>query len=165
MGLFSFFSPKVPPKDIIKLERLNEGQALRVLLWADVPVQYQKFYADPNATSAFLDATDTELKGLRSGVVAERVVTLNTVGAASVDEERETLNDAHPDYKKVLDGEKVVPDYVMATVAVKTLVQWDEATLDQALGDAWQAFQNEVNAGLKGGSDFSNYGEANEIAP
>jgi hypothetical protein len=62
---------------IIILERVNAPSdlAYRYVLWADVPAARQRFYADPNAQSAYLDATADDLAALRSGAVVEKVST------------------------------------------------------------------------------------------
>ncbi len=60
---------------IIILERVNPPSdlAYRYVLWADVPAARQRFHADPNKTSAYIDATTEDLATLRSGAVAEKV--------------------------------------------------------------------------------------------
>lgn len=67
-------------KKAIVLEQPGEGTGkqteVRAVLWADVPVARQTFYADPNKTSAFRNADAGELAALRTGAVAERVVTI-----------------------------------------------------------------------------------------
>lgn len=61
------------PKWIIILERINEpsDMAFRYVLWAEVPITRQAFYADPEATSAYKEATAEELAAIRSGAVRE----------------------------------------------------------------------------------------------
>lgn len=63
-------------RKIIILESQQPGQgdiAFRYALWADVPTARQTRYADANATSAFLAATQAEIDAIRSGAVVEKV--------------------------------------------------------------------------------------------
>lgn len=54
----------------------EEQPAQRVVLWADVSTNHQRFYANANATSAFLDATAQEITDLKNGAIVERVITV-----------------------------------------------------------------------------------------
>lgn len=67
-------------KKIIVLDARADGPGqqieINLALWADVPTARQPFYADPNAVSAFRNATNAELTALRNGSVVERVVTI-----------------------------------------------------------------------------------------
>lgn len=47
----------------------------RIALWVNVPAGCEKFYADPTATSAYLDISADQLAALREGRIAERVET------------------------------------------------------------------------------------------
>lgn len=64
-------------KRAIILDSIADGAGrqteVRVAFWADVPAPRQRFYANPEATSAFLDADATELAAIRTGAIAERV--------------------------------------------------------------------------------------------
>jgi hypothetical protein len=60
---------------IIVLDKvLAETNAFNVLLWADVPVARQRFYAnDTIAASAWMDAIPADVDALKSGAVVEQV--------------------------------------------------------------------------------------------
>lgn len=62
-------------KRIVILERINEPSdlAFQFVLWADVPVARQARYADPNATSAYAEATAAEIDAIKTGAVAEQL--------------------------------------------------------------------------------------------
>lgn len=49
----------------------------RVAFWLDVPAERQRFYANPAATSAFLDASAADLAALKAGQIAEVVETIS----------------------------------------------------------------------------------------
>lgn len=69
-------------KHIIILDRPEPG-SYRFVFWADVPVSRQPFYANAAFVSAYKDATAGEKTALTSGVVTERVGTIN-IGAMSL---------------------------------------------------------------------------------
>lgn len=69
----------MPRLRIIVLDSPDVSQAarsnFRLALWADVPVARQKFYAQAQKTSQWLDATLQDNQNLQNGLVAESVVT------------------------------------------------------------------------------------------
>lgn len=73
-----------------------------------------------------------------------RTDSLNAFTLRTKDEQREALNDDHPDYGKVDPATKdfVVPVYVVKSVAVKYYEPWDDATLQGQLLKLWQAFKD-----------------------
>src|SRR5438552_2356336 len=76
-------------KRIIVLEQTGTA-GWRLALWVDVPTARQRFYADPNRASAFLDASAAELTALRSGAVAERVVPVDFDGTRTLAQKEAT---------------------------------------------------------------------------
>jgi len=63
----------MPAKRVIILDRDSTGAAAyRAVLWADVPAGNQIAYANPSATSVYLNISSTELQAIRNGLVAER---------------------------------------------------------------------------------------------
>ena len=62
-------------KKLIILDKLSGGQ-YRAVLWADVPEKQRKFFSNPNATSAYKDASEAELAALRDGRLADIAPTL-----------------------------------------------------------------------------------------
>ena len=71
---------------IIILDRVNAPSdlAYRYVLWADVPAARQRFFADPNATSAYIDASADDLAALRSGAVVEKGCTYTWQAGATL---------------------------------------------------------------------------------
>lgn len=53
----------------------------KLVFWYDVPVSRQKFYADPNAKSAWIDAQAGDLTALQNGSVFEEVVEYSPDGS------------------------------------------------------------------------------------
>jgi hypothetical protein len=68
-------------KQIIILDDIpvQQGVAFSYAMWAAVPVARQPKHANPNATSAYQNATAAELTALRNGEVIERVETAHFV--------------------------------------------------------------------------------------
>lgn len=61
----------MPRLRIIMLDQ-DDPQTFRYVLWADVPLARQTFYANPSAASAWKEATAEDVAALRSGAVVER---------------------------------------------------------------------------------------------
>jgi hypothetical protein len=78
------------PKRIIILERVNNNR-FRYALWVDVPVDRQRYYVNPNATSAYRDASDEELNEIRRGAVCEKVEISANIDGATISEIRQLL--------------------------------------------------------------------------
>lgn len=57
---------------IIILNRDTDTNGFQYVLWADVPVARQPFYADPAKQSAWKDALPADNTALQNGTVAER---------------------------------------------------------------------------------------------
>lgn len=57
---------------IIVLEKDPSEPVYRYVLWADVPIERQPFYANPTAQSAWTGATASDLTALQNGSVVER---------------------------------------------------------------------------------------------
>ncbi len=66
------------PQAIIILDQEGMPSDLnyRVAFWLDVPAARQRFYANANATSAFLDAAAGDLAALKAGQIVEVVETI-----------------------------------------------------------------------------------------
>lgn len=78
------------PKQIIILERTDNNR-FRVAYWVSPPVPRRPFYANPDAKSAYVLATDAELADLRSGAVVERVEDHSFPVAANISQVRAGL--------------------------------------------------------------------------
>lgn len=64
----------MPAKRSILIGRTHPTASFyRYVLWADVPAGNQAAYRNPNATSAYENATPAELQAIRDGLVAEKV--------------------------------------------------------------------------------------------
>lgn len=70
----------MPAKRIVILEKEGPVQ-FRYLMWADVPVARQTFYANANATSAWKGATQSDVDALKAGQVVERTERISKPGA------------------------------------------------------------------------------------
>lgn len=71
---------------IIILETTS-NRLIRYVMWADVPTARQKFYADPNFVSAWIDAPTVDsvnVSNLRSGALVERVAEERIDGSAAL---------------------------------------------------------------------------------
>lgn len=66
-------------RKIIILERvaMPSDRAFRVAFWLDVPAARRSFYANANATSAVVGATQAEVDALKAGSVVEVLEALN----------------------------------------------------------------------------------------
>jgi hypothetical protein len=60
-------------RKIVILELLGDSGDYRVAFWLDVAEARRRFFANPDATSVFLDATQDELAAIQSGAVVEMV--------------------------------------------------------------------------------------------
>jgi hypothetical protein len=83
------------PREIIILEQVGETGDFRVAFWLDVPAARRAFYADPAATSQFLNATAEEIAALRSGAVVERVERIDRPFGGTLAQLRTTLTARH----------------------------------------------------------------------
>lgn len=90
----------MPAKRVIILDRLldaetqaGEGtsQQWRYMLWADVPLARQPFYAKPGITSEWKDASAADLTALQTGQVVERVATALIPRVATLPQVRTAL--------------------------------------------------------------------------
>lgn len=71
-------------KQVIVLEKLPEANRYRYALWAAVPAARQAFYASPDATSAFKNASQAELDALKAGSVVERTDVISVAAGTSL---------------------------------------------------------------------------------
>jgi len=62
---------------ILEQEGIPSDLNYRVVFWLDVPAARQRFYANANATSAFLDAAAGDLAALKAGQIIEVVETIH----------------------------------------------------------------------------------------
>jgi len=62
----------MPRLNVILLDKLDED-TYRYVLWADVPVARQSFYADTNKSSVWKDATAQDDANLQGGSVVEKL--------------------------------------------------------------------------------------------
>lgn len=100
------------PKRIIVLERDTERPiSLRFVLWADVPVARQAFFADANKVSAYLGATQPETDALRAGQVAELVDTLRLPQGTSLANIRAALITAFNRWQSVVTNDNAYDFY------------------------------------------------------
>lgn len=72
---------------VLGIEQGGYG-TLRVCYWMAVPTSRQKFYADPNKMSAYLDADLTELTALQNGQIVEVVETLSFTPGMNISQAR-----------------------------------------------------------------------------
>jgi hypothetical protein len=64
----------MPRLNVIVLAQSPEDvNTYQVVLWADVPVARQTYYANPNAKSAWSGATTTDNTNLQTGAVVESI--------------------------------------------------------------------------------------------
>ena len=70
-------------KRIIVLDRPNPGR-YRYLLWLDVPVARQVFYANADAVSQWKDALPADVTALKTGAVVELAEDINIGGMTLV---------------------------------------------------------------------------------
>lgn len=72
---------------IERVSRESPATAWRAVLWADVPVARQRWYAKPITwTSAYADASPADLAALRAGAMTEKVITLDYAAAITLGE-------------------------------------------------------------------------------
>lgn len=62
----------MPRFQAICLEKSGPN-TFKFAIWADVPATRQLFYANPNATSAWKNASTGDIANLQSGAVVERI--------------------------------------------------------------------------------------------
>jgi hypothetical protein len=91
----------MPRLRVIMLERPDrlDPNTNRYVLWADVPVARQPFYAEPGKVSAWKDATTADNAALASGAVAELVDTLKAPVGASTAQVQGFLQTRHADFQ------------------------------------------------------------------
>ena len=71
-------------KKIIVLERLETDLVFRCAFWLTVPVARKPYYANPNLTSQYKDATAPEIDLLKDGSILEHVEEFNYSSGTSV---------------------------------------------------------------------------------
>ena len=62
----------MPRLRVIVLEQ-EDDRSYRFAMWADVPLERQPFYANPDAKSQWKDALVTDVTALATGAVVERI--------------------------------------------------------------------------------------------
>lgn len=71
-------------KQIIVLDKIPESGLYRGVLWADVPLGRQAFYAKTGAVSVWTGASGAENTAIAAGQVAEKVITLSVSDGATL---------------------------------------------------------------------------------
>jgi len=69
---------------IVLAQPPDDPSSYTFALWADVPAARQRFYANPNAKSAWLDATSQDNLNLQGGEVVETIVTQRVPAGTSI---------------------------------------------------------------------------------
>jgi hypothetical protein len=87
----------MPRLQIIALDRptRTDPNSFRYVLWADVPVERQRFFAQPDAVSAWLDALPADNAALASGAVTEIVGTIQIPAGAGLAQIKTFLQSRH----------------------------------------------------------------------
>jgi len=101
-------------KKIIILERANipSDMDFNYVFWADVPASRQSYYANPNAKSAYKDATTDELTALQSGAVVETRGLWSSQIGQSIPQIKSALVAAFTVYQGHITNDNPVPYYV-----------------------------------------------------
>lgn len=96
----------MPRLNIIILDRNpNDPTVFTYVLWADVPVARQSFYANINAKSAWKDALAADNVNLQTGAVAELQDTLRVPNGATLAQIKAFLEQRWADFQsKVTSG-------------------------------------------------------------
>lgn len=91
-------------RKIIILDRVGmpSDRAFRVAFWLDVVAARRSFYANANATSAVVGATQAELDALKNGSVVERVEAILRPAGTSQAAMQTTLEARHAQYQQEL---------------------------------------------------------------
>lgn len=72
-------------KQIIILEKVGGNfTAFRYAMWLDIPATRQSFYANPSASSAYVNASTAEILALRAGSMKEIVDIITVPAGASI---------------------------------------------------------------------------------
>jgi hypothetical protein len=82
------------PRIVILEKHKDDGLRYDYILWADVPVARQPFYADPNAVSAWRDATLQQTQDLKDGKVVEEAGTISVAPGTNLTIVKGELEDA-----------------------------------------------------------------------
>lgn len=88
----------MPSKRIIILEKRGPA-TFRYVMWADVPVARQAFYANAAAKSQWKDASAPETAALQSGAVVERTDETNFAAGLSAAQMQTALENTWADYQ------------------------------------------------------------------
>ena len=86
-------------------DNAGRGVDVTALLWADVPLARQRFYANPSRTTDYLDVTADELTALRNGSVAERHVRVEMPVGTTTAQIRTRLVNMHGLYQAFVNNE------------------------------------------------------------
>lgn len=94
----------MPSKRIVILDRPDrlDPNTVRYVLWADVPVARQPFYANPAATSAWKDAAASDITALQTGAMVERLDSLQAPPGATVAQIQAFLQARWTDYQNAI---------------------------------------------------------------
>jgi hypothetical protein len=94
---------------IIILERTSVNPAtVSYVLRATVPAARQVYFADPNKTSAYKDASVADITALRAGQILERVAS-DVITGKTVAQLKATLQQLQTDFQAEVNGQSFNP--------------------------------------------------------